>query len=189
MLQVLDDGHITDSKGRKVSFKNTVIIMTSNAGASRIVDPKNLGFLAETTQEQDYKKMKDGVMEEVKRLFRPEFINRIDEIIVFHALTEAELRKIVSLLSRNLVKRCSQQMGIKLTVSAPLKDYLVKKYCDIKMGARPLKRAMQTEVEDPFAEEILSGRIKTGDQVMVSAVKDKVTFKVKNTGNIEGNIL
>ena len=185
LLQVLDDGHITDSKGRKVSFKNTVIIMTSNAGASRIVDPKNLGFLAETTPEQDYKKMKDGVMEEVKRLFKPEFINRIDEIIVFHALTEAELRKIVSLLSRDLVKRCSQQMGIKLTVSAPLKDYLVKKYCDIKMGARPLKRAMQTEVEDLFAEEILSGRIKTGNHVTVSAVKDKVTFKVKNTGNIE----
>lgn len=185
LLQVLDDGHITDSKGRKVSFKNTVIIMTSNAGAARIVDPKNLGFLAETTPEQDYKKMKDGVMEEVKRLFKPEFINRIDEIIVFHALTEAELCKIVSLLSRDLVKRCSQQMGIKLTVSAPLKDYLVKKYCDIKMGARPLKRAMQTEVEDLFAEEILSGRIKTGDHVTVSAVKDKVTFKVKNTGNIE----
>ncbi len=185
LLQVLDDGHITDSKGRKVSFKNTVIIMTSNAGASRIVDPKNLGFASATTEEQDYAKMKDGVMEEVKRLFKPEFINRIDEIMVFHALTKEELRQIVSLLAADLVKRCRQQMGIKLTVSASLKDHLVKKYCDIKMGARPLKRAMQTAVEDLMAEEILSGKITAGDQVTATMAKDKVVFKVKNTGNID----
>lgn len=185
LLQVLDDGHITDSKGRKVSFKNTVIIMTSNAGASRIVDPKNLGFAVTTTAEQDYAKMKDGVMEEVKRLFKPEFINRIDEIMVFHALTEKELREIVSLLAADLVKRCKEQMSMKLTISASLKDHLVKKYCDIKMGARPLKRAMQTAVEDLLAEEILSGKIQAGDHVTATIVKDKVTFKVKNTGNIE----
>ena len=185
LLQVLDDGHITDSKGRKVSFKNTVIIMTSNAGASRIVDSKNLGFATETTPEQDYKKMKDGVMEEVKRLFKPEFINRIDEIMVFHALTEKELREIVTLLANDLVKRCKEQMGMKLTVSAALKDYLVKKYCDIKMGARPLKRAMQTAVEDLLAEEILSGRVAAGDQVTATVAKDKVIFKVKNTSNVD----
>lgn len=185
LLQVLDDGHITDSKGRKVSFKNTVIIMTSNAGASRIVDPKNLGFASETSPEQDYKKMKDGVMEEVKRLFKPEFINRIDEIMVFHALTEQELRQIVTQLANDLVKRCQEQMGMKLTVTAALKDYLVKKYCDIKMGARPLKRAMQTAVEDLLAEEILSGKIHAGDQVTATVAKDKVIFKVKTTGNID----
>ena len=185
LLQVLDDGHITDSKGRKVSFKNTVIIMTSNAGASRIVDPKNLGFAVTTTAEQDYAKMKDGVMEEVKRLFKPEFINRIDEIMVFHALTQKELREIVSLLAADLVKRCKEQMGLKLTVSAALKDHLVKKYCDIKMGARPLKRAMQSAVEDLLAEEILSGRINSGDVVTATVQKEKVVFKVKNTGIIE----
>ncbi len=183
LLQVLDDGHITDSKGRKVSFKNTVIIMTSNAGASRIVDPKNLGFAVTTTAQQEYAKMKDGVMEEVKRLFKPEFINRIDEIMVFHALTREELREIVSLLAKDLVKRCKEQMGLQLNVSAPLKDYLVKKYCDIKMGARPLKRAMQSAVEDLLAEEILSGKIKSGDHVTATVQKDKVVFKVKNAGN------
>jgi ATP-dependent Clp protease ATP-binding subunit ClpC len=180
LLQVLDDGHITDSKGRKVSFKNSIIIMTSNAGAARIMEPKNLGFAVQKTEEQNYEKMKEGVMEEVKRLFKPEFINRIDEIIVFHPLTQAELRQIVTLLSANLVKRCEEQMAIHLKVTAPLKDFLVKKYCDIKMGARPLKRAMQTAVEDPLAEEILSGRIKSGDRVSAAVAKDKVVFKTKN---------
>lgn len=185
LLQVLDDGHITDSKGRKVSFKNTVIIMTSNAGASRIVDPKNLGFATDSSPEKDYIKMKDGVMDEVKRLFKPEFINRIDEIMVFRALTEKELREIVTLLSNDLVKRCKEQMGMKLTITAALKDHLVKKYCDIKMGARPLKRAMQTAVEDPLAEEILSGRISSGDQVTATVAKDKVIFRLKTTGNVD----
>lgn len=179
LLQVLDDGHITDSKGRKVSFKNTIIIMTSNAGASRIVEPKNLGFATKTTAEQNYTKMKDGVMEEVKRLFKPEFINRIDEIMVFRPLNEKELRQIVTLLAANLVKRCKEQMSMQLTVSAPLKDFLVKKYCDVKMGARPLKRAIQTAVEDPMAEEILAGRIKAGDKVTATVVKEKVAFRVK----------
>ena len=179
LLQVLDDGHITDSKGRKVSFKNAIIIMTSNAGASRIVDPKNLGFATKTTEQQDYQRMKNGVMEEVKRLFKPEFINRIDEIMVFHPLNKTELREIVTLLSANLIKRCDRQMGITLSVSQTLKNHLVEKYCDVKMGARPLKRAIQTAIEDPLAEEILQGRIRQGDHILATIHKEKVVFKQK----------
>lgn len=177
LLQVLDDGHITDSKGRKVSFKNAIIIMTSNAGASRIVDPKNLGFATKTTEQQDYQRMKNGVMEEVKRLFKPEFINRIDEIMVFHPLNKTELREIVTLLSANLIKRCDRQMGITLSISQTLKNHLVEKYCDVKMGARPLKRAIQTVIEDPLAEEILQGRIRQGDHILATIQKEKVVFK------------
>lgn len=177
LLQVLDDGHITDSKGRKVSFKNAIIIMTSNAGASRIVDPKNLGFATKTTEQQDYQRMKNGVMEEVKRLFKPEFINRIDEIMVFHPLNKTELREIVTLLSANLIKRCDRQMGITLSISQTLKNHLVEKYCDVKMGARPLKRALQTVIEDPLAEEILQGRIRQGDHILATLHKEKVVFK------------
>ena len=177
LLQVLDDGHITDSKGRKVSFKNAIIIMTSNAGASRIVDPKNLGFVTKTTEQQDYQRMKNGVMEEVKRLFKPEFINRIDEIMVFHPLNKTELREIVTLLSANLIKRCDRQMGITLSISQTLKNHLVEKYCDVKMGARPLKRAIQTVIEDPLAEEILQGRIRQGDHILATLHKEKVVFK------------
>lgn len=177
LLQVLDDGHITDSKGRKVSFKNAIIIMTSNAGASRIVDPKNLGFATKTTEQQDYQRMKNGVMEEVKRLFKPEFINRIDEIMVFHPLNKTELREIVTLLSANLIKRCDRQMGITLSISRTLKNHLVEKYCDVKMGARPLKRAIQTVIEDPLAEEILQGRIRQGDHILATIHKEKVVFK------------
>ena len=177
LLQVLDDGHITDSKGRKVSFKNAIIIMTSNAGASRIVDPKNLGFATKTTEQQDYQRMKNGVMEEVKRLFKPEFINRIDEIMVFHPLNKTELREIVTLLSTNLIKRCDRQMGITLSISQTLKNHLVEKYCDVKMGARPLKRAIQTVIEDPLAEEILQGRIRQGDHILATIHKEKVVFK------------
>lgn len=177
LLQVLDDGHITDSKGRKVSFKNAIIIMTSNAGASRIVDPKNLGFATKTTEQQDYQRMKNGVMEEVKRLFKPEFINRIDEIMVFHPLNKTELREIVTLLSTNLIKRCDRQMGITLSISQTLKNHLVEKYCDVKMGARPLKRAIQTVIEDPLAEEILQGRIRQGDHILATLHKEKVVFK------------
>ena len=177
LLQVLDDGHITDSKGRKVSFKNAIIIMTSNAGASRIVDPKNLGFATKTTEQQDYQRMKNGVMEEVKRLFKPEFINRIDEIMVFHPLNKTELREIVTLLSANLIKRCDRQMGITLSISQTLKNHLVEKYCDVKMGARPLKRAIQTVIEDPLAEEILQGRVRQGDHILATIHKEKVVFK------------
>ncbi len=179
LLQVLDDGHITDSKGRKVNFKNTILIMTSNAGAQRIVDPKNLGFVADTSHEKDYEKMKAGVMEEVKRIFKPEFINRVDEIMVFQPLTTPEMHSIINLLSDKLSARCKKQMQIKLQLSAPLKEHIVKKYANYKMGARPLKRALQTVVEDKLAEEILSGRVKPGDKVSVGYRKEQVTFDIK----------
>ena len=181
LLQVLDDGHITDSKGRKVSFKNTILIMTSNAGAQRIVEPKNLGFASETTDEKDYEKMKFGVMEEVKKLFKPEFINRIDEIMVFHQLSRDNMKEIVSLLAGNLSKRCEQQMGLHLVLSPALREHLVEKYADRKMGARPLKRAIQTVVEDALAEEILMGHVKAGDTVTAGYKGGKVTFTVKET--------
>lgn len=179
LLQVLDDGHITDSKGRKVSFKNTILIMTSNAGAQRIISPKNLGFFTETTKEQDYEKMKSGVMEEVKKLFKPEFINRIDEIMVFQPLGKEEMHEIINLLGDNLAKRCKKQMQIKLSLSTALKEHIVSKYSDDKMGARPLKRALQSVVEDKLAEEILEGRIKAGDTVTVGFRKEQVVFDVK----------
>ena len=179
LLQVLDDGHITDSKGRKVSFKNSIIIMTSNAGAQRIIDPKNLGFGVATTKEQEYEKMKTGVMDEVKRLFKPEFINRIDEIMVFHALSKENMQQIMNLLCSNLSKRCKAQLQIKLTVSNALKEHIIEKYADYKMGARPLKRAIQSVVEDALAEEILSGKIKSGDAVLAGFRKEKVVFDVK----------
>lgn len=180
LLQVLDDGHITDSKGRKVSFKNTVLIMTSNAGAQRIVDPKNLGFTVDKSEKKDYDKMKSGVMEEVKKIFKPEFINRIDEIIVFHQLSKDNMKSIVSLLASNLSKRCEEQLQIKLKFSPALKEYLVEKHSDKKMGARPLKRAIQSLVEDTLAEEILRGNVKPGDMVTAGIKDEKVTFHVKN---------
>ena len=180
LLQVLDDGHITDSKGRKVSFKNTVLIMTSNAGAQRIVDPKNLGFTVDKSEKKDYDKMKSGVMEEVKKIFKPEFINRIDEIIVFHQLNKDNMKSIVSLLASNLSKRCEEQLQIKLKFSPALKEYLVEKHSDKKMGARPLKRAIQSLVEDALAEEILRGNVKPGDTVTAGIKDEKVTFHVKN---------
>ena len=181
LLQVLDDGHITDSKGRKVSFKNTVLIMTSNAGAQRIIEPKNLGFATKTDEKADYNKMKANVMEEVKRLFKPEFINRIDEIMVFHPLTEKDMKQIITLLSKNLCDRCKIQMDIDLTFTSTLKDYLVKKYSDLKMGARPLKRAIQNVVEDELATAILEGRVKRGDVVHAGIKNDKITFTVKES--------
>lgn len=180
LLQVLDDGHITDSKGRKVSFKNTVLIMTSNAGAQRIVDPKNLGFATEKSETKDYEKMKSNVMEEVKRSFKPEFINRIDDIIVFHQLNNENMKEIVNLLASNLYKRCEDQLGIKLTITAALKEHLVSKYADNKMGARPLKRAIQSVVEDALAEEILQKKVVPGDKVSAGFKDGKVVFTVKN---------
>ncbi len=179
LLQVLDDGHITDSKGRKVSFKNTILIMTSNAGAQRIVDPKNLGFATEKSAKKDYEKMKSGVMEEVKKSFKPEFINRIDDIIVFHQLDKENMKEIVNLLASNLYKRCEAQMDIKLSITTALKEHLVEKHSDNKMGARPLKRAMQSVVEDALAEEILKKNIQPGDTVSAGYKNDKVTFTVK----------
>jgi ATP-dependent Clp protease ATP-binding subunit ClpC len=179
LLQVLDDGHITDSKGRKVSFKNTILIMTSNAGAQRIVDPKNLGFATERSEKKDYEKMKSSVMEEVKHSFKPEFINRIDDIIVFHQLNNENMKEIVNLLASNLYKRCESQLGIHLTMSAALKEHLVDKYSDNKMGARPLKRALQSVVEDALSEEILMKKVVPGDKVTAGFKDGKVTFTVK----------
>ena len=185
LLQVLDDGHITDSKGRKVSFKNTILIMTSNAGAQRIVDPKNLGFASEVNEKKDYEKMKSNVMEEVKRSFKPEFINRIDDIIVFHQLNKDNMKEIIQLLAANLSRRCEQQMNIKLSLSPALKEHLVEKYSDNKMGARPLRRAIQSVVEDALSEEILKKNVAAGDTVTAGYRVDKktgqgqVTFTVK----------
>ncbi len=180
LLQVLDDGHITDSKGRKVSFKNTVIIMTSNAGASRIVDPKNLGFTTKADSQKDYEKMKSGVMEEVKKMFKPEFLNRIDEIMVFHSLTKEDMGEIITLLSQNLTHRCMESMGIKLNITHSAKAYIVDKYTNLKMGARPLKRAIQNEIEDALAEEILLKKVKPNDKVTVGIKDKKIYFAVKN---------
>lgn len=179
LLQVLDDGHITDSKGRKVSFKNTILIMTSNAGAQRIIAPKNLGFVQDNTKSADYEKMKNQVMDEVKNTFKPEFINRIDAMIVFKPLEKAEMLKITTLLCKNIAKRCKERMNLKLNFSSSLKEHIVTKYADYKMGARPLKRALQSVVEDALAEEILAGKIKEGDTVSVGMKKDTVSFEVK----------
>ena len=185
LLQVLDDGHITDSKGRKVSFKNTILIMTSNAGANRIVEPKNLGFASEKNEKKDYENMKANVMEEVKKGFKPEFLNRIDEIIVFHQLNKENMKEIVNLLALNLTKRALVQMDIQLSLSNALKEHLVEKYSDMKMGARPLRRAIQSVVEDALAEEVLKGTVKPGDVVSAGYKMDKktgiskVTFTVK----------
>lgn len=176
LLQVLDDGHITDSSGRKVSFKNCVIIMTSNAGANRIVDPKKLGFFAEENEKLDYDKMKSGVMEEVKNIFKPEFINRIDEIVVFRMLNEEDCKKIVTILSNDLVKRLKEQMDITLKITDSVKKYIVQKGSNKKFGARPLKRAIQTNLEDLLSEEILKGEIKNGDTITAKIVKEKVQF-------------
>jgi len=177
LLQVLDDGHITDSQGRKVDFRNTVIIMTSNAGAKAIVEPKKLGFAAKEDAAEDYKKMKNNVMEEVKRLFRPEFLNRIDETIVFHSLNEEHMKKIVGLMCRELSERVKKQMNIKLTIRDSVKKYIVEKGTDKKYGARPLRRAIQNELEDKLAEAILDGEVKAGTEVVVSVAKEKVVFK------------
>ena len=182
LLQVLDDGHITDSQGRKVDFKNTIIIMTSNAGASRIMEPKQLGFLTGNDEKKDHEQMKSGVMEEVKRLFKPEFINRIDDIIVFHALTETEIHQIVDLLMQQLSKRVKEQMNITLKYDIRLKNYIFEKGYDKKYGARPLRRAIQSQVEDGLAEAILNGQVKNGDTVRITVRKDKLHFRAKEAG-------
>ncbi len=168
LLQVLDDGHITDAQGRKVDFKQTCIIMTSNAGAASIIEPKKLGFASLQDEKKDYDDMKNSVMEEVRRIFRPEFLNRIDEILVFHPLNKDEIKKIVSILLKKLQERCREQMEIELTVRSGAKDYLAESGFDAKYGARPLKRAIQNKIEDALAEEILEGRVGRGDHVTVS---------------------
>ena len=173
LLQVLDDGHITDAQGRKVSFKETIIVMTSNAGASRIVQPKKLGFLSTDDEKVNYENMKAQVMDEISKIFRPEFLNRIDEIQVFHQLTKEDMRKIVDILLKDLTARCRERMQITLRVTAAVKNDLIGKSYDPKYGARPLKRAIQTRIEDVLAEELLNGNVKAGDTV-VTALRDSV---------------
>ena len=176
LLQVLDDGHITDSQGRKVDFSNTVIIMTSNAGAKAIVEPKKLGFATKEDPASDYKKMKQNVMDEVKQIFRPEFLNRIDEIIVFHSLGKEEMKKIVSLMCNEFTKRLKIQMNIDLKLRESAKSLIVEKGTDAKYGARPLRRALQTELEDKLADAILNGEIREGDHVAAGASKKGIHF-------------
>lgn len=181
LLQVLDDGHITDSQGRKVDFRNTVIIMTSNAGAQAIIDPKKLGFNAKEDAEGDYKRIKNNVMREIKLIFRPEFLNRIDEIIVFHPLGKAEMKKIIGLMCRDLVKRAREQLGIQLTIRDSVKNHIVETGTDQKYGARPLRRAMQNQLEDKLAEAVLAGEVERDSQVVVGMSKKDIKFIPKAT--------
>ncbi|WP_320931239.1 ATP-dependent Clp protease ATP-binding subunit [Hungatella sp.] len=178
LLQVLDDGHITDAQGRKIDFKNTVIIMTSNAGAESIISPKRLGFGAVADEKADYKVMKDRVMEEVKHLFKPEFINRIDEIIVFHPLNKGHMKDIVTIMLKEIMKRTKEQMNITLSVDEAAKEFLINKGYDEKYGARPLRRTIQSSLEDRLAEEILDGAVKEGDEVLVSQGEAELKFSV-----------
>lgn len=179
LLQVLDDGHITDSQGRKVDFKNTIIIMTSNAGAQAIVEPKKLGFASVEDEKHNYDRMKSSVMEEVRRIFKPEFINRIDETIVFRSLNKENMKQIVSLMLKDLSNRCKNQMDIILTVRDSVKNYIVEKAYEPKYGARPLRRKIQNEIEDKLAEEILAGTVKKGSNVIVTTKKNAVVFEMK----------
>ena len=179
LLQVLDDGRITDAQGRVVDFKNTIIIMTSNAGASRIMEPKRLGFGAVEDEKADYESMKSNVMEELKHMFKPEFLNRIDDIIVFHALNKEDISKIIGIMLKEIAKRVYEQMAITLNVTASAKKYLVESGYDKKYGARPLRRALVNKVEDPLAEEILAGRVKAGDKVRVTLSGKELKFSVE----------
>ncbi|MBS6516603.1 MAG: ATP-dependent Clp protease ATP-binding subunit [Clostridium sp.] len=179
LLQILDDGHITDAQGRKIDFKNTILIMTSNAGAENIISPKRLGFASENDEKANYNFMKDRVMEEVKRLFRPEFLNRIDDIIVFHPLNMENIREIAGIMTASIAKRTKEQMNITLAVDSSARDYLAEKGYDEKYGARPLRRTIQTMIEDRLAEEILAGTFKSGDTVAVKKGKDGLLFSKK----------
>ena len=180
LLQVLDDGRITDSQGRRIDFKNTIIIMTSNAGAQSIVAPKKLGFASVDDEKQDYERMKSLVMEDVSRIFKPEFLNRIDETIVFRMLNKDDMKQIVTILSKTLIERCRMQMDIRLIITEPAKTYIVEKAYDPKYGARPLRRMIQSKIEDQLAEEILAGKVKKGDTVRVGCRKGELTFDIKN---------
>ena len=178
LLQVLDDGRITDSQGRLVDFKNTIIIMTSNAGASAIVEPKKLGFGSKEDEKHDHEVMKNGVMEEVKRIFKPEFLNRIDETIVFRTLNKEDMKKIVTLLAKELEKRCSEQLDIKLTIKEGAKALIVEKAYDKKYGARPLKRKIQEEIEDRLSEAIIEGKVRASDEVVISTKNKEISLTV-----------
>ncbi len=185
MLQILDDGHITDGQGRKVDFKNTVIIMTSNAGAKSIIAPKKLGFVADNSDEKSYQAMKDTVMEEIKHLFKPEFINRIDDIIVFHPLDEENVKKIVALMTKEIVKRVKENMDIHIEFTDEAISLLAKEGFDPAYGARPLRREIQSKIEDEFAEEFLRNEIKAGDSVKVGVKDDKFVFNADKADEVE----
>ena len=176
LLQVLDDGHITDAHGRKVDFKQTIIIMTSNAGAQSIIEPKKLGFMSNQDEKQDYDRMKSGVMEEVRRLFKPEFLNRIDEIMVFHPLNKSHIKKIVNIMLKKLEKRCIEQLEIELKITESVREFLAESGFDSKYGARPLRRAIQTKLEDPMANALLEGRIKRGETVRIQLRQKEICF-------------
>ena len=176
LLQVLDDGHITDAQGRKIDFKNTVLIMTSNAGAENIISPKRLGFASNDDAKERYRFMKERVMEEVKRMFKPEFLNRIDEIIVFHQLSQDHMKEIVDIMLKSICRRTLTQMNLKLTVDDTAKAFLVEKGYDEKYGARPLRRAIQNLLEDKLAEAVLDGEVKAGDEVTVTKGEDSLKF-------------
>ncbi|MDO4942349.1 MAG: ATP-dependent Clp protease ATP-binding subunit [Lachnospiraceae bacterium] len=179
LLQVLDDGHITDSQGRKVDFKNTIIIMTSNAGANRIISPKRLGFGVSDDREKDHEQMKQAVMQEVRQMFKPEFLNRIDEIMVFHSLTKAEVREIAKIMMKELISRVQNNLGITLSVSRYVYDYLAEKGYDEKYGARPLRRVIQTEIEDELADLILNETIAEGSDVTLRKKDNRLLFSQK----------
>lgn len=179
LLQILDDGHITDSTGHFIDFKNTVIIMTSNAGAQNIVEPKTLGFITDTSASARHEDMKGKVMDEVKRIFKPEFLNRIDDIIVFHALEKEQISKIVDIMIKNLNKRTMSSMKISIDIDDEAKKYLVDKGYDEKYGARPLRRLIQTDIEDALAPKILEGTVKEGNKIHVSVKDGKLHFNKK----------
>lgn len=187
LLQVLDDGRITDSQGRVVSFKNTIIIMTSNAGAGRIISPKLLGFASASDEKEDYKKMKSNVMEEIKHVFKPEFINRIDDIIVFHSLTKDNIKEIASMMVDKVVKRAYTQLGIKIKVDDSVLDMIATKGFDKDYGARPLRRAIQTQIEDRIATEYLQGNIGYGYTVRMICENDEIKLKKRKPNNLSSN--
>ena len=177
LLQVLDDGHITDSQGRKVDFKNTIIIMTSNAGAQSIVEPKKLGFASSDDEKQNYERMKNSVMEEVRRIFKPEFLNRIDETIVFRSLNKNDMKQIVTLMLKDLTDRCKSQMDITLHVRDSVKNYIVEKAYDPVYGARPLKRYLQKNVETLLAKKMLADEVAVGDVLSLDVENDVLVIR------------
>ena len=179
LLQVLDDGHITDGQGRKIDFKNTVIIMTSNAGARSIAEPKRMGFTSMETAEQNYQNMKKNVMEEVKHIFKPEFLNRIDEMIVFHSLTQDDILNIVRLMVKTVAKRIQENMGITVTFTQKALEKIAQDGYDKAYGARPLRREIQTKIEDAFAEEYLQGHFQSGDKVSVGVKSNGFQFRAR----------
>ena len=183
LLQVLDDGHITDSTGRVIDFKNTIIIMTSNAGAENIVSPKSLGFSSGQTEQQNHEEMKGKVMDEVKRIFKPEFINRIDDIVVFHVLGKEQIAQIVDIMIANVNKRIMEQMKLSIELDDAARQWLVDKGYDSKYGARPLRRTIQNEVEDVLAERILMGKVHAGNKVKITVKDNKLNFTLKRGMN------